>query len=251
MARTAHLGWIVVLAVGSAAELPAAAEDPETTPTAVTIAGNFQSEVGCSGDWQPACAATHLVHDASDLVWRGSFDLPSGAWEYRVAIDDSWTESYGQHGDPAGDNIAFALAGTTQVKFYYSHATHWATDDIGSVIAAVPGSFQSELGCPGDWDPACLRSWLQDLDSDGIYRLTARGLPTGNYECKVAIDESWAENYGLGGVPGGPNILFAVSPGYQVDFRYDAVTHLLTLTTALFADDFELRSFAAWSTAQP
>src|SRR5215211_9439885 len=29
-------------------------------PTNVTVAGSLQSELGCSGDWQPDCANTHL-----------------------------------------------------------------------------------------------------------------------------------------------------------------------------------------------
>ena len=35
-------------------------------------------------------------------------------------------------------------------------------------------------------------------------------LPQGSYETKVAINEGWDENYGQGGVPGGPNIPFNV-----------------------------------------
>ena len=79
------------------------------------------------------------------------------------------------------------------------------------MIAAAPGSFQSELGCPGDWQPDCLRSWLQDPDGDGVYTFTTRSIPPGNYEVKVAIDESWDENYGAGGVQNGPNIPFTVA----------------------------------------
>ena len=61
------------------------------------------------------------------------------------------------------------LGAGTSVKFYYDHKSHWVTDNQTSVIAVAPGSFQSELGCPGDWQPDCLRSWLQDPDGDGIY----------------------------------------------------------------------------------
>ena len=71
------------------------------------------------------------------------------------------------------------------------------------MIAVAPGSFQSELGCPGDWDPACLRSWLEDPDGDGIYTFETTALPAGSYETKVAINEDWAENYGQGGVLNG------------------------------------------------
>ena len=66
------------------------------------------------------------------------------------------------------------------------------------MIAVAPGSFQSELGCPGDWDPSCLRSWLEDPDGDGIYTFETTALPAGSYETKVAINESWDENYGAG-----------------------------------------------------
>ena len=71
------------------------------------------------------------------------------------------------------------------------------------MIAVAPGSFQSELGCPADWDPSCLRSWLQDPDGDGIYAFETTALPAGSYETKVAIDEGWDENYGQGGVLNG------------------------------------------------
>ena len=97
------------------------------------------------------------------------------------------------------------------MKFYYSHETHWVADNQNKVIAVAPGSFQSELGCPGDWQPDCLRSWLQDPDGDGIYTFRTSALPAGDYEVKVAIDESWDENYGAGGVPNGPNIPFHVA----------------------------------------
>jgi len=63
------------------------------------------------------------------------------------------------------------------VKFYFDDKTHWITDNQNSVIAVAPGSFQSELGCPGDWDPGCLRSWLQDIDGDGIYTFETTSIP--------------------------------------------------------------------------
>ena len=83
--------------------------------------------------------------------------------------------------------------------------------------------------CPGDWDPGCLRSWLQDPDGNGIYSFETTALPQGSYEGKVAINESWDENYGQG-VPNGPNIAFSVPvAGATVTFTYDASTHVLTI----------------------
>ena len=124
------------------------------------------------------------------------------------------------------------------MKFYYDHESHWVTDNVGSVIAVAPGSFQSELGCAGDWDPGCLRSWLQDVDGDGTYVLETTALPAGSYETKVAINEAWDENYGQGGVPGGANIAFTVpANNAKVTFTYVASTHVLTVAAGHGHDD--------------
>src|SRR3954467_7870696 len=94
--------------------LPAATATPD--PSTVTIAGSLQSEAGCGGDWDPGCAATHLAYDASDDVWQGTFTLPAGTWEYKAALNDSWTENYGIHAQPNGSNVVLPLAGTASGK---------------------------------------------------------------------------------------------------------------------------------------
>jgi pullulanase-type alpha-1,6-glucosidase len=164
-----------------------------------------------------------------DGVWQGTFNAPAGDWEYKAPLNDSWDENYGANATRDGPNIGLSLGSATPVKFYYSDATHWVTDNHNKTIAVAPGSFQSELGCASDWDPSCLRSWLQDSDGDGFYTFSAR-LPAGSYEAKVAINESWDENYGAGGAPGGANIPFMVSVACEeIFFTYDAVTHVLTI----------------------
>ena len=216
------LGWL-------APASPARASHT-SNPTSVTVAGSLQSELGCAGDWDPACAATHLAYDAGDDVWQGTWAVPAGGYEYKAALNDSWIENYGLHAAPGGANIPLNLAAASSVKFYYDHKSHWITDNVNSVIAVAPGSFQSELGCSGDWDPGCLRSWLQDPDGDGIYTFETTALPAGNYEGKVALNESWSENYGQGGVQNGPNIPFTVPVNNaKVTFTYDAATHVLTI----------------------
>ncbi|HZD17615.1 MAG TPA: alpha-amylase family glycosyl hydrolase, partial [Actinomycetota bacterium] len=228
--RTLLLALVLSLAAGTAGlvgpTILAIAE-----PDSVTIAGSFQQELGCPGDWQPECATTHLSFDPEDGVWQATFEVPAGAWEYKAALNDSWAENYGAGAVRDGPNIPLTLAEPGSVKFFYDDGTHWVTDNVGSVIATAPGSFQSELGCAGDWDPGCLRSWLQDPDGDGVGRFSTSALPPGDYEAKVAIDESWAENYGEGGVPDGPNIPFTVEgPDDVVLFAYDQVSHVLEIT---------------------
>ncbi len=224
---------LLVLAV-TLVLLPAATASHTPAPSSVTIAGSLQSELGCPVDWQAECAATHLTYDAGDDVWQGTFSLPAGSFEYKAALNDSWDENYGRNAQANGANIPLDLASGASVKFYYDHESHWVTDNRGSVIAVAAGSFQSELGCPSDWDPGCLRSWLQDPDGNGIYSFETTALPQGSYEGKVAINESWDENYGQGGVPNGPNIAFNVPvAGAKVTFTYDASTHVLTVAATV------------------
>ncbi len=189
-----------------------------TAPASVTIAGSLQSELGCPGDWQPECATTHLA-DNADGVWRSEFALPTGDFEYKAALDDSWDENYGANATLNGANLALSLAEPTAVKFFYDQETHWVTDNVNAAIATAAGSFQSELGCSGDWQPACLRSWLQDVDGDGTYTYSTDALPAGNYEFKVTRDEAWDVSYGAGG--GADNIAFTVArAGDMVTISY-------------------------------
>ena len=206
---------------------PAKVQANHTLPPGnVTITGSLQSELGCAGDWDAACAATHLTYDASDDVWQGIFNVPAGAWEYKAALNDAWDENYGGNAEQNGANIALNLGAATSVKFYYNHDSHWITDNQNFSIAVAPGSFQSEIGCPGDWQPDCLRSWLQDPDADGIYSFSTTSIPIGSYEFKVALNESWDVNYGDGGAQNGANIPFSVIGSSSVTFYWDSASHV-------------------------
>lgn len=200
-------------------------------PSSVTIFGSLQSEVGCASDFDPGCAATHLVYDAGDDVWQRAFSIPASSYAYLAALNDNVGTLYGANATLGGGNIALNLAAPTSVKFYYDDKSHWVTDNKNSRIVVAPGSFQSELGCSGDYDPGCLRSWLQDVDGDGIYQLVTSLLPAGSYDAKAAIDESFTENYGLGGIPNGANIPFTVPFSYApMLFSFSTATNVLTIT---------------------
>src|SRR5262249_49478011 len=144
----------------------------------------------------------------------------------------SWDENYGANAARDGANIHLSLAEATTVNFFYDHKTHWVTDDQNSMIANVPGDFQSEIGCPGDWQPDCLRSRLQGPDGDGIYVFTASAIPAGAYQAKVALNQSWSLNYGENALRDGPNINFTVpSDGAPMTFTFDSASHALSIAT--------------------
>lgn len=205
-------------------------------PDMVVVPGSLQSVLGCANDWDPACENTALTFSPDEDIWRGTFDLPAGTYEYKVAINGSWDENYGGSADPGGPNVTLLLDEDTTVSFYYDHFTHWIADSVNSTILTAPGSYQTELGCPttmgagGDWAPECFRSWLQDPDHDGVFALSTASLPAGDYEVKVAVNESWDLNYGADGTPGGANIPFNVpEDGVPVNFAYNSTDNTLSI----------------------
>lgn len=208
-------------------------EEPEEptggrTDLVVSIPGTLNSELGCTGDWDPACEAIRLTHRGNG-VYSGTFAVPAGDWQYKIAINGSWNENYGAGGVAGGDNVPFSLAAPTNVTFVYDDATKWFTSSAQGPLITLPGSYQSEVGCPGDWQPDCVVTSLQDKDGDGIYTYTTSAIPAGAYEVKVAHNLGWDENYGVGGAPGGANIPFSAPGGKPVTFTYDLATHVLTI----------------------
>jgi glycosidase/fibronectin type 3 domain-containing protein len=203
----------------------------------VTIAGDLQQSLGCANNWDPSCATTFLTYDANGNVWDKVFSLPVGTFQYKAALDGNWNVNYGINASPGGANIPLKLAAPTLVKFYYDNKTHWVTDNVNSVIATVPGDYQTKIGCSGDWDPSCLRSWLEDPAGSGTYSFTVT-LPQGGYQAKVAINESWNLNYGANGVQNGPNIPFQVQgTSAQITFTYHPTSHILNIIGGTPAHD--------------
>lgn len=214
----------LALALASAAVVTAASADHLPAPTAVRLPGNFQTELGCPGDWMPDCDNAALAYDSGLDRWVGNFTIPAGNWEYKVAINGTWDENYGAGGVQNGANIPLSVVTQQNVTFVYDPHTHVVTHNVAPIVVA-PGSMQSELGCPGDWDPSCLNTQLLDLDQDGIFTFSTLDLPAGSYESKIALGLTWDLNYGEGGVQNGPNLAWAVPPGgANVTFHWNSTT---------------------------
>ena len=203
-------------------------EEPEQPIDLVTVPGNHNSEMGCAGDWAPACEAAKLTKRA-DGIWEGTFTLPAGTYEYKVALNGSWDVNYGANGEPNGPNITYTTDGTQPVTFFWNPATRIVSSTAEGPVVTVPGSFQSEVGCPGDWQPDCLASLMQDGDKDGVSEFSTTAIPAGAYEAKVAHGRSWDENYGVGGARDGANYAFTTKDGELVTFRYTIATHVLEI----------------------
>ena len=136
---------LLPLAAAALVVLSAATASHTPTPSSVTVVGSLQSEASCPGDWDPACAATHLTYDAGDDVWQATFPLPAGSYEYKAALDDSWTENYGLHAVQDGPNIPLSLpsAGSETLQYAVTDGstfTDLQTRDMTYAVEAVPDS---------------------------------------------------------------------------------------------------------------
>ena len=133
--RVRARGWFAAAVTGALAAsaivfvpgLAAAAEEPRT----FALVGSLQSELGCTdlganagGDWEPACAETELTATGTPGVYAAEFTIPAGSYEYKVAVDDAWAESYGLNG--GGDNIPLTVEGDTPVRVVFDDT--WRED---------------------------------------------------------------------------------------------------------------------------
>jgi len=215
-------------------------KDGLATPDLVVVPGTIQSVLGCSGDWQPECANTALTFDESLSVWVGTFSLPAGSYEFKAALNGSWTDNYGADGEKDGANITLTLDADSSVTFTYDHATGILTNDAtigGSApvevqaetvapppsMVSVPGTINPFMGCSGEWQPDCAEASLEYNESWDIWSKTF-ALPAGSYEYKVAINGSWDENYGAFADAGGANIALNLAEDSDVTFVYDHKT---------------------------
>jgi pullulanase-type alpha-1,6-glucosidase len=194
--RSAVLAAAIVLALLAG---PAQAHHTPV-PGVVALVGSLQSELGCPGDWQPECAQTRLQPvEGSPGVFRGTFDVPAGPFEYKVALNGSWDENYGAGGAPGGSNIPLAAPGGP-LTFTYDHATHVISDDAPVVLGSERAAHWLRRGLLA-WDAPDAASYRLHVAPEGglevvdgtipgdSYALTPSGAPVpGDFPHLAALD---------------------------------------------------------------
>ncbi|WP_299037042.1 alpha-amylase family glycosyl hydrolase [uncultured Pseudokineococcus sp.] len=195
-------------------------------PMSVAIAGDLNTEIGCESDWTPDCDQAQMTYDPAAGVWTLVVAPPAGTYEYKIAVDRSWTENYGAGGVRDGGNITLTTSGGA-VTFTYDTRTHLVTAVEDVVVqpgaVAVAGDLNGEMGCTADWLPSCDQAQMTFDEATGRWVLSV-DVPAGSYAYKIAIDRAWTENYGAGGVPDGPNMTLDHDGG-PLTFVYDHATH--------------------------
>src|SRR5690606_41595937 len=115
-------------------------------------------------------------------------------------------------------------------------------------LVRVPGSRNSEMGLAGEWTPGCEAARLA-RGEDGVCTGTCE-LPAGSYECRVAVNGSWAENYGADGVRDGANIAYSTGGG-PVTFTWDPETQVPSVQAGTPGTPGEGQQAAPWGRQDP
>jgi len=200
-------------------------------PDLVNIPGTIQSSLGCPGEWAPDCETTALDYDETDDVFIRVFDVPAGSYEYKVAINGSWGENYGAFADQDGGNITLAVPEDMSITFAYDHKTNWILDTVRQQIVTVSGDFQTAVGCAEDYQLDCMRTWLQDVDGDGIYAYSTTDIQAGDYETRAVVNFNEDEIYGADGELDGESVTFNVpEDGATVNFLFDSNLNMLVVS---------------------
>ncbi|MFZ3454045.1 alpha-amylase family glycosyl hydrolase [Arthrobacter sp. 7Tela_A1] len=160
--------------------------------------------------------------------------IGDGPWE-QLAADDSSpaytvVDDLGQLGLAEGARIqyrAVLLSGELRSVSEVRTVVYGTPEVVQPAAVAVAGSLNSELGCPGDWEPACPQAQMVFDGATGLWTLRVTGLPAGRYEFKAALNGSWEENYGAGGVRNGTNVVLE-HPGGGVEWTYDHATRIIS-----------------------
>ena len=163
----AGLACLAALVVGA----PAARADHTPAPSTVALVGSLQSELGCPGDWQPECPQTRLQPVAgSPGVFRATFNVPAGSYEYKVALNNSFDENYGAGGVSGGANIPITAPGGP-VTFTYDHATHVIADDAPRPLQAERGAHWVRTGVIAWQPPASAQTYRLHYAPEGGLRV--------------------------------------------------------------------------------
>ena len=113
----------------------------------VALVGTLQSELGCPADWAPDCPATELVPVPGEPdLYRATFDVPAGTWQYKVALNDSWDVNYGAAGVAGGGDITLT---TLEIAGNHERVDEWLGGKMNLVLDDLDVEWVAPHGQPG------------------------------------------------------------------------------------------------------
>lgn len=104
---------------------------PNSSNLKVIFPGTIQGALGAK-DWNPDGQETRAL-EVSPGVFELVVMLSKGSYEFKVALNGSWSENYGANAKKDGANIKLEVGSdNTIVKFVYNSSNHQVTDSINN-----------------------------------------------------------------------------------------------------------------------
>lgn len=94
-------------------------------PDAIGIPGNFGHYLH-TDNWEPDRDEVQMVFDRSTQRWTRTIDLAPGDYEFKIAVNRSWHENYGERGRNSRENFKLKHPGGP-VTIEFDHTTKTTT----------------------------------------------------------------------------------------------------------------------------
>ena len=144
---------LILVALVSIRSVPIQAQSTRV----VRLAGTIQEALGAKA-WDPAGDITKMLETTPDH-YEFVAAFPKGNYEYKVAINGTWSENYGQKGATGGANIALMVANDKQiVKFVFEYQKKTIVDSVNN-----PDLVKAPESLPTASVPSCTLSTARRL----------------------------------------------------------------------------------------
>jgi hypothetical protein len=218
-----------------------------------TVAGSSVELFGTKWDATNTANDMTKQEDGTYKLELKNKALPAGKVEYKICANHAWSEAYPQ------ENASFTVPedGAYDVVLTFNPETQ-AVDAVPAKtgeaviekVYSLVGAFQLLGGeepvdddeasmtlFGGKWDVESDANNMWEEGSNFVYKKTSIKLPAGQIACKVAVNHSWAENYGADGVMDGSNVIAPIEQAgtYDVSFTFNPDTKILTIEPTLIA----------------
>jgi hypothetical protein len=207
----------------------------------------------CGTNWDPTDTANDMTgnNNVFTLV-RENVMLKAGEYEYKVAKNHAWDESYGSGEGNAklviDENAAY------KVTFTFTYDTENNSDSELIAEATKTGEYvKPDTGdqtwtvagvpelCGASWDPAATENDMNSEDNV-IFKWTKTNVPLDKdtpYGFKVCANHEWAEAYG--GAAGGQTsdnyeIMVTVPGLYTVEITFNSEEQTIAVATTKTGD---------------
>lgn len=182
-----------------------------------TVAG-VTSLVGA--EWDPTAVANDMKTTDGvtyTLVKEGVVLEKGIGYEFKVAKDHAWTESYGD--DSGNAKLTVEETGTYTVTFTFNAETKEITTaaektgeaEIGEKTYSIIGTIN------GNWDT----DTDMEKGADGVYTAVFENIAAGEYKFKVRVNHDWSESYGNGDDGDGNTVINVENDGSTVTVTFN------------------------------